>query len=129
MGVQVAQEHLGAAYAELSRRRAKVLDEGVSEATYVYTIKASIPVVESFGLSHDLRKRTAGAAAYQLKFSHWDMLEQDPFYKPQTEEELEEWGEYGDKSHNLARIYMDRRRRHKGLFVQEQLVEHAEKQR
>jgi len=127
--VQVAQDSLGASHDVLRRRRGKVLDEDVSEATYTHIITASLPVVESFGLADELRSKTSGAASFQLKFSHWEMIDQDPFYKPQTEEELEEWGEYGDKAHNLARRYMDMTRRRKGLRVEEQVVQHAEKQR
>jgi ribosome assembly protein 1 len=127
--VQVPQEFLGAAHGVISKRRGKIIDEDVSEATYVYSITAALPVVESFGLADELRKRTSGAAGFQLMFSHWAMLEQDPFYKPETEEELEEWGEQGNTSHNLARRYMDMTRRRKGLRVEEQVVQHAEKQR
>ena len=127
--VHVSQDFLGATHAVLSKRRGKIVDEDVSEATYNYTIQAALPVVESFGISDELRKKTSGAAGCLLKFSHWEMLEQDPFYKPETEEELEEWGEYGDKAHNLARRYMDMTRRRKGLRVEEQVVMHAEKQR
>ena len=127
--VQVSQEFLGAAHGVIAKRRGKILDEDVSEATYVYSITAALPVVESFGLADELRRKTSGAAGFQLKFSHWAMLDQDPFYKPETEEELEEWGEQGNTAHNLARRYMDMTRRRKGLRVEEQVVQHAEKQR
>ena len=53
---------------------------------------------------------------------------QDPFWVPKTEEELEEMGEIADKE-NIARKYMNDIRRKKGLFVDEKVIQNAEKQR
>lgn len=55
-------------------------------------------------------------------------MDQDPFWVPTTEEELEELGEKADRE-NLARKYMDVVRKRKGLFVEKKIVEHAEKQK
>ena len=56
------------------------------------------------------------------------MLDQDPFWVPTTEEELEDLGNKADRE-NVARRYMDRVRKRKGLAVVEKIVEFAEKQR
>lgn len=56
------------------------------------------------------------------------MLNQDPFWVPTTEEELEDLGEKADRS-NVAKGYMDSVRERKGLFVDRKIVEFAEKQR
>lgn len=56
------------------------------------------------------------------------MIDVDPFWEPTTEEEYMHFGEKAD-SENLAKKYMNSVRKRKGLKVQEQLVEHAEKQR
>lgn len=56
------------------------------------------------------------------------MLDQDPFWVPTTEEELEDLGEKADRQ-NVAKAYMDAVRRRKGLFVDEKLIISAEKQR
>lgn len=56
------------------------------------------------------------------------MLDQDPFWVPTTEEELEDLGDKADRE-NVARRYMDRVRKRKGLAVVEKIVEFAEKQR
>lgn len=56
------------------------------------------------------------------------MIDIDPFWLPTTEEELMHFGEKADSA-NRAKLYMDSVRRRKGLFVDEQVVEHAEKQR
>ena len=64
----------------------------------------------------------------QLVFSHWEVIQMDPFWVPRTEEELLHFGDKAD-SENIARKYMNDVRRHKGLAVDEKLVEFAEKQR
>lgn len=56
------------------------------------------------------------------------MLDEDPFWVPFTEDELEDLGELADRE-NVARKYMDGVRRRKGLFVNEVLVRDAEKQK
>ena len=52
----------------------------------------------------------------------------DPFWVPCTEEEILHFGEKADNE-NRARKYMNAVRKRKGLPVDEQIVEHAEKQR
>ena len=76
----------------------------------------------------DIRKRTSGAASPQLVFNGYEMLDQDPFWVPTTEEELEDLGEKADRE-LVAKIYMDRVRERKGLHVDKKLVAFAEKQR
>jgi hypothetical protein len=56
------------------------------------------------------------------------MLDEDPFWVPTTEEELEELGEKADRE-NIAKGYMERVRGRKGMFVMRKIVEMAEKQR
>lgn len=52
----------------------------------------------------------------------------DPFWIPSTEEEYLHFGDKAD-SQNRAKLYVDSVRKRKGLFVDEHVVEHAEKQR
>ena len=56
------------------------------------------------------------------------LLDIDPFWIPSTAEELEDLGEKADKP-NLAKLYMDKIRERKGLFVDHKIVHSAEKQR
>ena len=56
------------------------------------------------------------------------MLDEDPFWVPTTEEELEDLGEKADRE-NIAKGYMDEVRERKGMFVKRKIVETAEKQR
>ena len=64
----------------------------------------------------------------QLVFSHWEVIDVDPFWEPQTEEEILHFGDKAD-SENRARRYMNDVRKRKGLAIDEKLVEFAEKQR
>ena len=112
-----------------------MLDDDLVEGTELFLITALLPVVESLGFSSELLGRTSGAATTpQLSFSHWDVVEVSPFWRPTTEDEREEMGEsYStydqDRATNLARRHIDDVRRRKGLLVEEKIVVDAEKQR
>jgi ribosome assembly protein 1 len=56
------------------------------------------------------------------------MLDEDPFWVPFTEDELEDLGELADKD-NVAKRYMEGVRRRKGMVIKEVLVKDAEKQK
>lgn len=125
-------EQLGKCYGVLAKRRARVLNEELWEGTQTFVISALLPVVESFGFADELRKKTSGAATSpQLLFSHWEVLETDPYFQPTTEEEREEHGDtlYEGQGKNLARNFMDAVRTRKGMPVEKKIVAHADKQR
>ena len=63
-----------------------------------------------------------------LSLASLQVLNVDPFWVPCTEEEILHYGEKADNE-NRARKYMNAVRKRKGLPVDEQIVEHAEKQR
>ncbi|KAM9953379.1 hypothetical protein ACTFIR_008445 [Dictyostelium discoideum] len=129
--IQVTSTALGKMYSVLSSRRAQIQKEGVKEGTQIFCIQARLPVVESFGFSQQIMIKTSGAASTQLFFdNYWETIEQDPYYEPTTEEELEDNGvNIASLGNNIARQYMNMIRKRKGLFVEEKLVEHADKQR
>ncbi|KAF7365389.1 hypothetical protein MVEN_00411300 [Mycena venus] len=126
--IQASTEVLGKVYGVVARRRGRIVAEEMKEGTSFFTVSALLPVVESFGLAVEIRKRTSGAANPLLIFSGYELLDQDPFWVPTTEEELEDLGEKADRS-NVAKGYMDAVRERKGLFVDRKIVEFAEKQR
>ncbi|EMP29168.1 Elongation factor Tu GTP-binding domain-containing protein 1 [Chelonia mydas] len=126
--IMATAEVLGRVYAVLSKREGRVLQEEMKEGTDMFIIKAVLPVAESFGFADEIRKRTSGLASPQLVFSHWEVISGDPFWVPTTEEEYLHFGEKAD-SENQARKYMNSVRKRKGLYVEEKIVEHAEKQR
>eukprot|EP00079_Xenopus_tropicalis_P012755 XP_002940146.2 PREDICTED: elongation factor-like GTPase 1 [Xenopus tropicalis] len=126
--IMATAEVLGRVYGVLSKREGRVLLEEMKEGTDMFIIKAVLPVAESFGFADEIRKRTSGLASPQLVFSHWEVISSDPFWVPTTEEEYLHFGEKAD-SENQARKYMNSVRKRKGLYVEEKIVEHAEKQR
>ena len=120
---------LGRVYDVLTRRRGHILSESLKEGTPFFTILSLLPVASSFGFSDEIRKRTSGAASPQLIFQGYEVLDEDPFWQPFTEDDLEDLGELADKE-NVAKRYMDGVRRRKGLRVEgEKLVRDAEKQK
>ncbi|WWC93976.1 hypothetical protein V866_000814 [Kwoniella sp. B9012] len=126
--IQASTDVLGKVYAVVARRRGRIVSEEMKEGTSFFTIRAMLPVVESFGFADEIRKRTSGAASPQLIFSGFETLDQDPFWVPTTQEELEDLGEKADRA-NVAKGYVDGVRKRKGMFVEKKIVEFAEKQR
>ncbi|XP_072134445.1 elongation factor-like GTPase 1 isoform X2 [Mobula birostris] len=126
--IMATAEVLGRVYAVLSKRAGRVLQEEMKEGTEMFIIKAVLPVAESFGFADEIRKRTSGQASPQLVFSHWEVIASDPYWVPTTEEEYLHFGEKADTI-NQAQRYMNTVRKRKGLYVEEKIVEHAEKQR
>ncbi|KAL6825979.1 P-loop containing nucleoside triphosphate hydrolase protein [Trichoderma sp. SZMC 28015] len=127
--IQTSTEVLGRVYDVLTRRRGRVVAEEMKEGTPFFTIQAMLPVAESFGFADEMRKRTSGAAQPQLIFAGFEILDEDPFWVPFTEDDLEDLGELADKE-NVAKRYMDGVRRKKGLLVEGRTVARdAEKQK
>lgn len=127
--IQASTEVLGRVYDVLTRRRGHVGAEIMKEGTPFFTIQAVLPVAESFGFADEMRKRTSGAAQPQLIFAGFEILDEDPFWVPFTEDDLEDLGELADKE-NVAKRYMDGVRRKKGLLVEgRNVATDAEKQK
>lgn len=127
--IQASTEVLGRVYDVLTRRRGRVVAETMKEGTPFFTIQALLPVAESFGFADEMRKRTSGAAQPQLIFAGFEILDEDPFWVPFTEDDLEDLGELADKE-NVAKRYMDAVRRKKGLLVEgRNVATDAEKQK
>lgn len=126
--IHASAEVLGRVYSVITRRRGHIVSESLQEPSTNFTILAMLPVAESFGFSDEIRQRTSGFAAPQLVFKGFEMLDEDPFWVPFTEEELEDLGEKADKE-NIAKRYVDAVRERKGLAVKRKVVESAEKQK
>ncbi|KAL4920567.1 P-loop containing nucleoside triphosphate hydrolase protein [Aspergillus aurantiobrunneus] len=126
--IQASTEVLGRVYGVITRRRGRILSETMKEGTPFFTILSLLPVAESFGFAEEIRKRTSGAAQPQLIFAGFEALDQDPFWVPATEEELEDLGELADRE-NVAKMYVDAVRGRKGLFIQGRKLIDAEKQK
>lgn len=126
--ITVNSDVLGKLYAVIGRRQGRILSADLIEGSGQFDVSAVIPVIESFNFATEIRKQTSGLAMPQLVFSHWEIVDIDPYWVPTTEEEYEQYGEKADFT-NIAKVYMDSIRERKGLPVEKKTVEHAEKQR
>ena len=61
----------------LNRRRGQVFSEEQRVGTPMFTVKAYLPVMESFGFNGDLRAATGGQAFPQAVFDHWETINGD----------------------------------------------------
>ncbi|KIV81094.1 elongation factor 2 [Exophiala sideris] len=72
--IQVPEQAMGGIYGVLTRRRGHVFYEEQRVGTPLFTVKAYLPVMESFGFNADLRAATGGQAFPQMVFDHWQIL-------------------------------------------------------
>lgn len=54
----------------------------------MFTVKAYLPVMESFGFNGDLRQATGGQAFPQSVFDHWDLMNGSPLEKGSKLEDM-----------------------------------------
>ncbi|KAF3082120.1 Elongation factor 2 [Orbilia oligospora] len=73
--IQVPETAMGGVYSILTRKNGQVFHEEQRPGTPLFTIKAYLPVRESFGFTTDLRAATSGQAFPQLVFDHWQAVE------------------------------------------------------
>jgi ribosome assembly protein 1 len=126
--LQTDGQNLGNVQGVLSRRRGKIVQEDIKDGTTLFTLTAVLPVVESFGFVTELLTKTSGVASPQLVFDGFEVLDIDPFWVPNTLEELEDLGEKAERD-NIAKKYVESVRERRGMFTEKKLVEHGEKQR
>lgn len=76
--IQTPENAMGGIYGVLNRRRGHVISEERRAGTPLFTLKAYLPVLESFGFTADLRSHTQGQAFPQCVFDHWQVIQGDP---------------------------------------------------
>jgi elongation factor 2 len=76
--IQTEDSAMGSVYSVLSMRRGHVFSSEQREGTPIYTLKAYLPVMESFGFTSALREATGGNAFPQCVFDHWQAMSGDP---------------------------------------------------
>ncbi|KAJ1655200.1 U5 small nuclear ribonucleoprotein component [Dispira simplex] len=108
--VQAPGDCVSAVYTVLARRRGHVTQDFPKPGSPLYTIKAYIPVIDSFGFETDLRAHTQGQAFCQQIFDHWQVVPGDPLDKNIVVKPLEV-----SPTPMLARDFMLKTRRRKGL--------------
>ncbi|TPX45586.1 hypothetical protein SeMB42_g03945 [Synchytrium endobioticum] len=108
--IQAPADCVSAVYTVLARRRGHVTQDLPKSGSPLYTVKALIPVVDSFGFETDLRTHTQGQAFCQQVFDHWQIVPGDPLDKTLQLRPLEP-----SPAQHLARDFMVKTRRRKGL--------------
>ncbi|CBY20276.1 unnamed protein product [Oikopleura dioica] len=101
---------VAAVYTVLARRRGHVTSDQPIAGSPLYTIKAFIPAIDSFGFETDLRTHTQGQAFCTQVFSHWQIVPGDPLDKSVVIRPLEQ-----QPVTALAREFAIKTRRRKGL--------------
>ncbi|AET38061.1 elongation factor 2 Ecym_2319 [Eremothecium cymbalariae DBVPG len=109
--IQCPEQAVGGIYSVLNKKRGQVVSEEQRPGTPLFTVKAYLPVNESFGFTGELRQATGGQAFPQMVFDHWATLNTDPL-DPSTKageivaasrkrrgmkDEVPGWQEYYDK--------------------------------
>lgn len=72
--IQVPEVAIGGIFSTLNQRRGVVFSQEQRIGTPMFTVKAHLPVVESFGFNASLRAATGGQAFPQLVFDHWEVM-------------------------------------------------------
>ncbi|XP_022109822.1 116 kDa U5 small nuclear ribonucleoprotein component-like [Acanthaster planci] len=108
--VQAPADCVSAVYTVLARRRGHVTQDAPVPGSPLYTIKAFIPAIDSFGFETDLRTHTQGQAFCLSVFHHWQIVPGDPLDKSIVIRPLEP-----QPAMHLAREFMIKTRRRKGL--------------
>ncbi|KAI1292799.1 U5 small nuclear ribonucleoprotein component [Halotydeus destructor] len=99
-----------AVYTVLAKRRGHITQDIPVPGSPLYTVKAFIPAIDSFGFETDLRTHTQGQAFCLSVFHHWQIVPGDPLDKSIVIRPLE-----AQPAPHLAREFMMKTRRRKGL--------------
>ncbi|KAJ8909007.1 hypothetical protein NDN08_005706 [Rhodosorus marinus] len=108
--VMCSADNVEAVYNILARRRGFVEQDAPVVGTPTFLIKATIPVLDSFGFESDLRLFTQGQAFCLQWFNHWSMMPGDPLDKDIHLVPLQP-----SPQNALARECMVKTRRRKGM--------------
>lgn len=108
--VQAPADCVSSVYTVLAKRRGHVTQDAPIPGSPLYTVKAFIPAIDSFGFETDLRTHTQGQAFCQSVFHHWQIVPGDPLDKSIIIRPLEP-----QPATHLAREFMIKTRRRKGL--------------
>ena len=108
--VQTPADCMSAIYTVLSKRRGHVIGDSPKPGTPVYTVKALLPAIESFGFETDLRYHTQVQAFGVSYFDHWAVVPGDPLDRSIALRPLEP-----SPVQHLAREFMVKTRRRKGM--------------
>jgi U5 small nuclear ribonucleoprotein component len=108
--IQCPGEIVDAIQPALTKRRGHIVQDRPISGSTLYTVKAFVPVLDSFGFETDLRTFTQGQAMVQSVFDHWSVVPGDPLDKNIILHPLEP-----SPPRVLARELLVKTRRRKGL--------------
>ncbi|KAI3640514.1 hypothetical protein MIR68_001392 [Amoeboaphelidium protococcarum] len=108
--VQLPHDALPVVYTLLKRRRGQISRETPIAGSPLYQVRATLPVIDSFGFEVDLRSQTRGEAFVQMIFSHWQSVPGDPLDTSVVIKPME-----ASPVQYLARDFMLKTRRRKAL--------------
>ncbi|PVU99753.1 hypothetical protein BB559_000429 [Furculomyces boomerangus] len=108
--VQTPADCVSAVYTVLAKRRGHVTSDTPKPGSPLYSVKALLPTIDSFGFETDLRIHTNGQAFCQMIFSHYQVVPGNPLDKSIPLKPLEP-----SSGISLARDFMVKTRRRKGL--------------
>jgi elongation factor 2 len=77
--ITVPNVAISGVYTTLNSRRGLIEGKEDRPGTPLCKVKAFLPVLESFGFASLLRQNTGGQAFPQMIFSHWQLVNGDPF--------------------------------------------------
>jgi len=77
--IVVPDTNIGGVFQCLNKRRGKIISDDLKIGTPLHSLKAYLPVAESFGFVAALRAATSGTAFATLMFSHWESLPGDVY--------------------------------------------------
>ena len=77
--IAVPVAEAGGVYSTMALRRGQIVEEIPRAGTPMTSIRAYLPVNESFGFTGALRAATGGQAFPQCTFDHWEPMTGDPF--------------------------------------------------
>jgi len=79
--IQCPDDAINGVYNVLNQRRGIVIEQTQQIGNPLFSVKAHLPVLESFGFTSSLSEETSGKAFPQLIFDHWEIIEEDPLVK------------------------------------------------
>ena len=108
--IQCPGEIVSAIQPVLTKRRGHIVQDKPIPGSPLFSVKAFIPVLDSFGFETDLRTFTQGQAMVHSVFDHWAIVPGDPLDKSIVLHPLEP-----SPPQCLARDFLVKTRRRKGL--------------
>ncbi|KAL0238754.1 hypothetical protein PCE1_004446 [Barthelona sp. PCE] len=110
----------------LQQKRGNVTQLNVRTGSDTYILSAELPVYESFNAQESLMSATSGFASFSIVGLIWKMIDEDPYFVPKTENELEDYIE-GEFDEIFVKKMINHIRLVKGLLVDSQLNVDGEK--